>query len=168
MSRKKNVGDLKLDLFFNLSRHAYFGAGDSASFWKRGSFRSGSNIGSSRSSAGVSGTPAASAPSYGIESSFCKAATARSGSPSCVATRARTSIEPGPENASFSIGSALPLLNESERRGLITKAHIGQREISEETNIFRLVFEKRLQFAARLSPTFLGGSMITGNFLRPA
>ena len=32
---------------------SYFGAADSASFWKRGSFRSGSNIGSSRSSAGV-------------------------------------------------------------------------------------------------------------------
>jgi hypothetical protein len=33
----------------------YFAAPD-ASFWKRGSFRNGSNIGSSRSSAGVSGT----------------------------------------------------------------------------------------------------------------
>src|SRR5436190_36108 len=31
----------------------HFGAGAAASFWKRGSFRSGSNIGSSRSSAGV-------------------------------------------------------------------------------------------------------------------
>jgi hypothetical protein len=36
---------------------AAFGASDVASFWKRGSFRSGSNIGSSRSSAGVSGGP---------------------------------------------------------------------------------------------------------------
>jgi hypothetical protein len=35
-------------------------------------------IGSSRSSAGVSGMPSASAPSYGIESSFCKATMARS------------------------------------------------------------------------------------------
>ncbi len=52
------------------------------SFWKRGSFRSGSNIGSNRSRAAVSGAlPTGSAPSYGIESSFCKAATARSGSP---------------------------------------------------------------------------------------
>ena|SRR6516165_4133805 len=32
-----------------------FTASEAASFWKRGSFRSGSNIGSSRSSAGVSG-----------------------------------------------------------------------------------------------------------------
>src|SRR5512133_186041 len=46
----------------------YFGAGEVASFWKRGSFRSGSNIGSSRSNAGVSGHPAK-APAYGIESS---------------------------------------------------------------------------------------------------
>jgi hypothetical protein len=36
---------------------AGFGAGEAASFSKRGSFRSGSNIGSSRSGAGVSGTP---------------------------------------------------------------------------------------------------------------
>ena len=35
------------------------GANEATSSWKRGSFRSGSNIGSSRSSAGVSGTPTA-------------------------------------------------------------------------------------------------------------
>src|SRR5213592_2052478 len=51
----------------------YFGVGEATSFWKRGSFRSGSNIGSSRRSAGVSST-FTSAPSYGIDSSFCKAA----------------------------------------------------------------------------------------------
>src|SRR5438132_13886433 len=66
-----------------------FGPVEATSFWKRGSFRSGSNIGSSRSSAGVSGMPAASAPAYGIESSFCKAMIARSGSPMRAATRAR-------------------------------------------------------------------------------
>jgi hypothetical protein len=33
--------------------------------------------------------------------------------------------------------------------------------------IFRLFFEKRFQFAARLSPAFLGGGMIAGDFLRP-
>jgi hypothetical protein len=38
-------------------------------------------MGSSRSRAGVSGGLVASALSYGIESSFCKAAMARSGSP---------------------------------------------------------------------------------------
>ena len=43
---------------------------------------------------------------YGIESSFCKAAMARSGSPIPAATRARISIAPGPSSASFSIGRA--------------------------------------------------------------
>src|SRR6266852_145823 len=41
--------------FFELTASRYlfaaFGAGEATSFWKRGSFRSGSNIGSSRSSA---------------------------------------------------------------------------------------------------------------------
>src|SRR5476651_2087254 len=41
----------------------YFCVGEATSFWKRGSFRNGSNIGSSRSSAGVSGAFSASAPS---------------------------------------------------------------------------------------------------------
>jgi len=40
------------------------------SFWKRGSFRSGSNMGSSRSSAGVSGTFSASGPLPGVEPAF--------------------------------------------------------------------------------------------------
>src|SRR5437867_150906 len=78
----------------------------SQSFWKRGSFRSGSNMGSSRSSAGVSGTFSASAPWAGIESSFCKAAIARSGSPICAATRAKNSIGRVPATASFSIDTA--------------------------------------------------------------
>src|ERR1700730_1462714 len=56
---------------------ASFGAGEAASFWKRGSFRSGSNIGSSRRSAGVSGTREASAPSEGIDNSFSNEAMAR-------------------------------------------------------------------------------------------
>src|SRR6266576_1026527 len=78
------------------------GASRFVSAWKRGSFRSGSNIGSSRSSAGVSGTPDGLL--YGIESSFCKAAMARSVSPVWAATRARISITWGPSNGSFSIG----------------------------------------------------------------
>src|SRR5437764_697452 len=45
-------------------------ASPAASFWKRGSLRSGSNIGSSRSSAGVSGMPTENEPPLGIESSF--------------------------------------------------------------------------------------------------
>ena len=69
---KEHIGNLQLDLFLNFGRHLvnYFGACSAASFWKRGSFRSGSNIGSSRSSAGVSGMPTASEPPLGIESSF--------------------------------------------------------------------------------------------------
>ena len=71
--------------------------------------------------------------------------------------------------ASFSIGfTAIARLDQSERGGFVTKAHIGQREISNENTIFRLFFEERFQFAARLSPTFLGGGMIAGDFLRPA
>jgi hypothetical protein len=57
---------------------AGFDGDEAASFWKRGSFRSGSNIGSSRSSAGVSGMCEANGPSYGIESNFCKATMERS------------------------------------------------------------------------------------------
>jgi hypothetical protein len=64
-----------------------------ASFWKRGSIRSGSNMGSSRSRAGVSGTFSPSAALYGIESTFCKAVTARPRSHICAVTRARMSIE---------------------------------------------------------------------------
>src|SRR5436309_6220670 len=47
-------------------------AGSSQSFWKRGSFRSGSNIGSRRSRAGVSG-PAWKRPPYRSERGFRKA-----------------------------------------------------------------------------------------------
>src|SRR5438552_720450 len=53
-------------------REAYFCAEAAISFWKRGSLRSGSNIGSIRSNAGVSGGFAANGASYGIESSLVK------------------------------------------------------------------------------------------------
>src|SRR5213596_2952087 len=96
-------------------------AGSSQSFWNRGSFRSGSNIGSSRSSAGVSG-PAGKAPPYGSESSFCKAAMARSGSPICAATRARISIGVGPVTASFSIGfTAMPRSDRANAAALLPR-----------------------------------------------
>src|SRR5205823_1041761 len=90
---EQHMRDLQRDFFFNFGGHVYFGA--LASFWKRGSFRSGSNIGSSRSSAGVSGATA-SGTAYGIESTCCKAAMARSGSPSRAATRAKISIGHAP------------------------------------------------------------------------
>jgi len=69
---------------------------EAASFWKRGSFRSGSNIGSSRSSAGVSGRREGSGPSYGVDNSFCNSAMARSGSPMRATTRARMSTNRDP------------------------------------------------------------------------
>src|SRR5437667_10923643 len=53
-------------------RETYFCAEAAISFWKRGSLRSGSNIGAIRSNAGVSGGFAANGPSYGIESSLVK------------------------------------------------------------------------------------------------
>src|SRR4030095_14342603 len=65
------------------------------SFWKRGSFRSGSNLGQSGSSAEVSAV-VENAPKYGVEISFCKAAIAGSDSPVCAATRARISSGNGP------------------------------------------------------------------------
>ena len=117
----------------------------------------------------MSGTFGASAPAYGIESSFCKAAMARSGSPICAATRARISIGLGPVSASFSIGSrGHGPFGQSQRGGFVAKTHIGQREIANQVIIFRLFFEERFQFAARLSPTFLGGGIVAGHFLRPA
>jgi hypothetical protein len=61
-----------------------------------------------------------------------------------------------------------PLLDKSERGGFVTETHIDEREISNEVIIFRLFVEESFQFAARLSPTFLSGDMITGNFLGPA
>jgi hypothetical protein len=92
---------------FNRSPYLLFGAASfgtlEASFWKRGSLRSGSNIGSSRSIAGVSGTLSlGNAPAYGVESSCCKAAMARSGSRVCAVTRARISIRAGPLSSSSS------------------------------------------------------------------
>jgi hypothetical protein len=60
------------------------------------------------------------------------------------------------------------LLDESECGGFISKTHVGQREIANKNPILRLLPEERFQFAARLFPTFLGGSVVTGNFLRPA
>ena len=97
------------------------------------------------------------------------AAMARSGSPVCADyagedlelhrdRRARLS------RAGF---AAIAFLDESQRSGLVTETHTGQGEITNELIIFRLFFEKRFQFAARLSPTFLGGGVVAGDFLRP-
>ena len=95
---------------------------------------------------------------------------ARSGSPIRAATRARISIGPGTIQRVFldRIRGYRPLSTRCEGSSFVTKAHIGQREIPNEAIIFRLFFEKRFQFAARLSPTFLSGGVIAGYFLRPA
>ena len=94
---------------------------------------------------------------------------ARSGSPISAATRARISIGTGPVNRVLldRIRGHGPF-RQSERGGFVAETHIGQREIANEPKIFRLFFEERFQFAARLSPTFLGGGMVAGDFLRPA
>src|SRR4029077_19423008 len=61
---------------------------------------------------------------------------------------------------SFPLGCPVWLL-ERRRRAWST-------EISNEAKILWLFFEETFQFAARLSPTFLSGSMIAGDFLRPS
>ena len=48
-------------------------------------------------------------------------------------------------------------LGQSQRSGFVAKAHIAQRERANEEIISRLLFEQRFQFAAGLSPTFVGG-----------
>ncbi len=107
---------------------------------------------------------------YGIESSFCKAAMARSGSPICAATRARISIAPGTSRARLSRSGSRP----SPFRRRANAAALSPRPILVSARspirlvIFRLFFEKRFQFAPRLSPTFLGGGVLAGHFLRPA
>ena len=94
---------------------------------------------------------------------------ARSGSPICAATRANTSIGAGPSTASFSSGSTLIACSDkSERRGFVSKAHIDQRQISDEDIVIRLFLEERFQFDARLPPTFLGSGMVARHVLCPA
>ena len=46
--------------------------------------------------------------------------------------------------------------SQSQRGGFVTKTHIAQREIPHQLIILWLFFEERFQFAARLSPSFLG------------
>src|SRR5207244_7738941 len=60
------------------------------------------------------------------------------------------------------------LLRQSQRGGFVTETHIDEREISNKAIIFRLFFEKRFQFAACLSPSFLSSGMIASDFLGPA
>ena len=106
---------------------------------------------------------------YGIESSSAKAAMARSDSPICAATRGEKLDHIRTIKASFSIGIAAmarsPTANAAalSPRPILVSARTPIRD-----KIFRLFFEKRFQFAARLSPTFLGAGMVASEFLRPA
>ena len=87
----------------------------------------------------------------------------------CADTRARISIAIGPPHGVFlDRDHGHRPLDQFECGGFVTEAHTGQREIPHEAKIFRLFFEKRFQFAARLSPTFLSGGMIAGDVLCPA
>ena len=81
-------GQILFLLFLANSDYCVHGCFSPQSFWKRGSLRNGSNIGSRQKLAGVKPD--------GIESSFCKAAMARSGSPDRAAMRAKVQIGPGP------------------------------------------------------------------------
>ena len=85
------------------------------------------------------------------------------------ATRARISIGTGTSHRVFLdwIRGDGPF-RQSQRGGLVTKAHIDQREISNKGIIFRLFSEERFQFATCLSPTFLSAGVVAGDFLRPA
>ena len=102
--------------------------------------RSGSNIGSSRSNAGVSGGFAAKGASYGIESSFSKVAMERSWSPMRAATRARMSSGLGPSQRVFLDRNHRDrALGQSQCSGVVTKSHICKREISHAEQNFQAV-----------------------------
>src|SRR4029077_10261144 len=59
-------------------------------------------------------------------------------------------------------------LGQSQCGGFLTQTHIDQREFTNQSGIFWLLFEEKFQFAARLSPSFLGDGMLTGYVLHPA
>ena len=75
----------------------------------------------------------------------------------------------GPSSASFSIGTiAMACSTSLNAVALLPRPVLVSARSPMRRYIFRLVFEKRFQFAARLSPTLLGGGMVAGDFLRPA
>ena len=113
--------------------------------------------------------PVARPPLHGIESIFCKAAMARSGSPRRAAIRARMSIDCGLFAASFSIGcKAMARSIKVKAAALSPRTSRDQREIIQKRPIVRLFFEKGFQFGAGFAPGFLSGGVIAGDFLCPA
>ena len=82
----------------------------------------------------------ASAPAYGIESSFCKAAMARSGSPMLRRHPGENLDRNRDHQRVFLDRDSRPWpARQSQRGGFVTKAHIGQREISNESDNFPAV-----------------------------
>ncbi len=144
-------------------RFTSFGASD-ASCWKRGSFRSGSNIGSSRSSAGVSGVVIA--PLYGIESSFCKAAMARSASPARAVTRAKISRRFGPSIASFSIGFVIIARSARANAVALSPRAILIRARSPMRFLFSGCSLSKGSSSLRACRQLAGRGIVAGNFLR--
>src|SRR5215471_12450821 len=59
-------------------------------------------------------------------------------------------------------------LDQRKGSGFVTQGRIRQRELAHESPIFWLFIEKRFQLALGLSPSLLGGGVISGNFLCPA
>ena len=111
-----------------------------------------------------------SSPTSGTESNLCKAAMARSGSPICAARLGRGfRSEPGTvyrrlSRSGFTTIACSTRANAaalSPRPILISARSPMRRELS------GCSLRKGFQFAASLSPTFLGGGMIAGNLLRP-
>ena len=109
-----------------------FGASDWASFWKRGSFRSGSNIGSSRSSAGVSGMPTLM--NHRLVSRVVFECRDSAVGLSCLCRHAGEELERTRtvERIFLDRDRGHGLLGESQRSGLVTETHIGQREITDK------------------------------------
>ena len=100
----------------------------------------------------MSGTPT-SPPEDGIESSFCKAAMARSGSPMRAATRARIRSDGTSQGVFLDWIRGHGPFRQSQSGGLVTETHIGQREIANEDIIVRLFFKERFQLVTRLPPS---------------
>ena len=80
----------------------------------------------------------------------------------------RISIEMGPVKASFSSGfAAIARSDRANAAALSPRPILIRARSSRRESIFWLFFKKRFKLAARLSPTFVGGDMVAGDFLRP-
>ena len=126
-------------------------------------------MGSSRSSAGVSGAPCEPARQHTVSRVVSGKRRSRGRVPHARRHPGEDLDRTGTVHGVFLDRDAgHSPFGQSEGGGFVAEAHFDQREIFKERIIFRLFFEERFQFAARLSPSFLGGGMITGDFLRPA